>query len=169
MHVMSEFSKLLRRRRQEAHLTQAHLAQRVGIDQQTISRWERGTSTPARDVLSRIARTFGEPDENWVQIAGRGTASGAPRLSLPVRSRMDRLPLGDLTPSNFERFTSYLLEMRYPKAAIARAGGHGHAQGGADILVRTSDGLQSVPVQASKEVRSGSDESGSRGSRRYHG
>lgn len=141
MRSMSDLARLLRRTRQEAQLTQAQLAQRVGIDQQTVSRWERGTSTPAKDILSRIARVFGEPDENWVGVAGEETEYVVPGLALPVRPLLDRLPLEDLAPSDFERFTSCLLEVCYPNATIARVGGHGHVQGGADVLVRTSDGL----------------------------
>ena len=137
---MLDFSKLLRRRRQEAHLTQAELAQRVGVKQQSVARWERGASTPTRDTLTSIAGAFGEPDEDWVRIVGRDAASDLPRLSLPVRPRMDRLPLGELTPSEFERFTSYLLDVCYPGMRVTRVGGQGHAQHGADIHVDTSDG-----------------------------
>ena len=138
---MPEFSKLLRRRRQEAHLTQAELAQRVGVKQQSVARWERGASSPNRDTLTSIARAFGEPDDDWVRFAGRNAASDRPRLLHPVRSQIDRLPLGELTPSEFERFTSYLLAACYRGDRVTRVGGQGHAQGGADILVRTSDGL----------------------------
>ena len=142
MLAVSDFSKLLRRRRQEAHLTQAELAQRVGIKQQSVARWEQGASTPTRDTLTSIARAFGEPDDEWVRIAGRDAASSLPRLSLPVRPRMDRLPFGELTPLEFERFTSYLLAACYPGARVTRVGAQGHAQRGADILVHTSDGTQ---------------------------
>ena len=130
---------MLRQRRQETRLTQAELAQRVGVKQQTVARWEQGTSTPTRDTLTSIARVFGEPDDEWVRIASRDAASDLPRLSPPVRPRMDRLPLGELTPSEFERFTSYLLKACYPSATVSRAGGQGHAQRGADIHVRISD------------------------------
>ena len=54
---------------------------------------------------------------------------------------MDRLPLGELTPSDFERFAFFVLAARYPDAHVARVGGQGHAQQGADILVRTPDGI----------------------------
>ena len=91
--------------------------------------------------MASIARVFGEPEDDWIRITGRGAASGLPRLSPPVRPRMDRLPLGELTPSEFERFTSYLLKAAYPSATVSRAGGQGHTQHGADIHVRTSDGI----------------------------
>ena len=132
---------MLRRRRREAHLTQAELAHRVGVKQQTVGRWERGGSTPTKDTLTKIAHAFGEPADEWVRIAGRNTASEHPRLLPPVRPRIDRLPLGELTPSEFERFTSYVLAACYPDARVNRMGGQGHAQEGADIIVRTPDGI----------------------------
>ena len=52
---------------------------------------------------------------------------------------MDRLPLGDLTPSEFERFTAYLLKACYPSAIVSRAGGQGHTQRGVDLHVRIFD------------------------------
>ena len=139
---MEDFPKLLRRKRLEAHLTQAELAQRVGVKQRTVARWEHGVSTPTRDTLTNVANAFGEPEDDWVRIAGRDSTLDYPSLPLPVRPWMDRLPLGELTPPEFERFTSYLLKACYPSASISRVGGQGHAQRGADILVHTSDGTQ---------------------------
>ena len=139
---MSDFARLLSRRRQEAHLTQAELARRVGVKQQTVARWERGTSTPSRDMLTRVASAFGEPDDEWVRIAGRNDASDRLRLLAPVRPRVGYLLLGELTPKDFERFTFNLLAARHPSARVTRVGDQGHAQQGADILVRTPDGLR---------------------------
>ena len=140
-HLVSDFSKKLRRRRQEANLTQAQLAQRVGVKQQTVARWEHGGSLPASDTVASIAGVFGESEHEWVRIVGRDSASDLPKVSPPVRPLMDRLPLGELTPSDFERFTSYLLTACYPNTHVNRVGGHGHAQRGADIHVRAPDGI----------------------------
>ena len=46
-----------------------------------------GASTPTRDTLTSIARAFGEPDDDWVRIAGRDTASDLPEI---IRSRYAR-------------------------------------------------------------------------------
>ena len=140
-HVMTDFPEKLRRRRHESKLTQAQLAQRVGVKQQTVARWEHGTSGPARNMLASIARVFRESEHDWIRAAGQDVPSDLPRFSPPVRPLVDRLPLGELTPSEFERFTSYLLEACYPNTPMNRVGGHGHAQCGADIHVRTSDGI----------------------------
>ena len=113
----------------------------MGVKQQTVGRWERGGSTPTKETLTAIARAFGEPADEWVRVAGRDTASDHPKLLPPVRPRIDRLPLGELTPSEFERFTSYVLAACYPDARVNRVGGQGHAQEGADIMLRTPDGI----------------------------
>ena len=135
-----EFSSLLRRRRQKSRLTQAAFAQRVGVTQQTVARWERGGSTPTKDTLTSIAHTFGEPADKWIRVAGRETASDHTKL-LPVRPRIDYLPLGELRPSEFERFTYYLLAAYYGPR-VTPVGSQGHAQHGADILVHTCGGIQ---------------------------
>lgn len=41
-------------RRKELNLTQGELAERVGVDHNTVSRWELGTRSPLRS-LNRIA------------------------------------------------------------------------------------------------------------------
>ena len=92
-------------------------------------------------MLASIARVFRESEHDWIRAAGQDVPSDLPRFSPPVRPLVDRLPLGELTPSEFERFTSYLLEACYPNTPMNRVGGHGHAQCGADIHVRTSDGI----------------------------
>lgn len=40
------------------HLTQAELANRIGVLQQNISRWERGAATPRDDMKFRLAAFF---------------------------------------------------------------------------------------------------------------
>ena len=41
------------------HLTQAELANRIGVLQQNISRWERGAAVPRDDMKFRLAAFFG--------------------------------------------------------------------------------------------------------------
>jgi transcriptional regulator with XRE-family HTH domain len=42
-------------------LTQAQLARALGVDQQNISRWERGRSAPRDDMKILLAKFFGVP------------------------------------------------------------------------------------------------------------
>ena len=52
---MGLFDRTLRSRREELGLGQADLAKRVGVTQQTISRWENGEVVPAPKRLAKVA------------------------------------------------------------------------------------------------------------------
>lgn len=56
--------------RRSASLTQAQLAKRLGIDKQTISRWERGTNTPRWNMLPRIADALGLTEDELIGSHG---------------------------------------------------------------------------------------------------
>ena len=49
----------IRRYRLQLGLTQAQLAQQLGIRAETISQWERGITCPAAQPLLRLAKTLG--------------------------------------------------------------------------------------------------------------
>lgn len=52
--------------RDRLELTQAQFAERLGVDQGTISNWERGVTTPggpARKILATIAEGAAKPSE----------------------------------------------------------------------------------------------------------
>lgn len=53
------FAARLRELRQEAGLTQAEAAERLGLPQQTISKWERGEHTPSLKQFPAIAEAYG--------------------------------------------------------------------------------------------------------------
>ena len=44
--------------REEDGLTQAQLAERVGVSQATVSQWESGTRTPSGEAVVALARVF---------------------------------------------------------------------------------------------------------------
>ena len=48
------------RAREEARLTQEHLAERSGVSRVTINRIERGKLNPSMKTLSRLARAMGK-------------------------------------------------------------------------------------------------------------
>lgn len=52
---MGLFDRTLRSRREELGLGQADLAKRVGVTQQTISRWENGEVVPPPKRLAKVA------------------------------------------------------------------------------------------------------------------
>ena len=53
------FAARLRELRQAAGLTQAEAAERLGLPQQTISKWERGEHTPSLKQYPAIAKAYG--------------------------------------------------------------------------------------------------------------
>jgi transcriptional regulator with XRE-family HTH domain len=56
---MSESGRLLRKARQEAHLSQRSLARRTGVPQSLISAYESGTRQPGSDMFLRLLRGTG--------------------------------------------------------------------------------------------------------------
>jgi len=58
-------------RRKERGLTQAELAQRIGIAQRTVAAYECGERRPSVDVAKRLARELGM---NWTEFYDDGEA-----------------------------------------------------------------------------------------------
>lgn len=54
------FAARLRELRQAAGLTQAEAAERLGLPQHVISRWERGEHAPSLKQFPAIAKAYGE-------------------------------------------------------------------------------------------------------------
>lgn len=57
--IMSAFRDMLARLRRERGMTQAELAQRLGVSKSSISMYERGNREPELDLLERMADLFG--------------------------------------------------------------------------------------------------------------
>lgn len=57
-----KFAENLKRMRVAAGMTQAQLAQRLGVDQRTVSAWEKGVARPSFETLALICDIF---DENF--------------------------------------------------------------------------------------------------------
>lgn len=56
--MAKNISKRLKRLRKETGDSQAELAARLGVQQSTVSRWERGSSTPAGLYLATLNKLF---------------------------------------------------------------------------------------------------------------
>ena len=127
--------------RENLGLTQADLAIRVGVSQQTIARWERGNSTPSTAALEKLAAVLGLEDLETQAAEERTTYAGV-AITPPARPLVGRLPLDELTPGDFERFTHDVVSAVYGDGAdVHRVGGPGHSQGGVDVIAEnTSDG-----------------------------
>ena len=129
----SQFGALLTALRQKAGIAQqSELAALVQTSQQTISRWEAGTSRPRANQIPLLAQVLDvSPDE---LLAAAGYA-----LKETVTSFDKPFPVDGLSPESFERFCQAFLEQLYLDARVHAVGGQGHTQLGSDIDV-ISDG-----------------------------
>ena len=111
--------------------TQAELAHQLGASQQTVSRWEAGTSRPRANELAKLAALL------KVDVAELSHAAGY-TPGAPTSVSFDRpLPLPSLLPDSFEYFCLDLLSTRFHgKADVHPAGKTGHKQCGIDIEAR---------------------------------
>ncbi|MFI1361276.1 helix-turn-helix domain-containing protein [Streptomyces sp. NPDC020898] len=113
---------------------QAELARRLGIGQQTVSRWERGQTSPRGEHLQLLRATLG--------IDGTATPERRPLL--------EELPFNRLDAYQFEAFCDALASRLYPGAQeVLRYGVSGDKQHGIDIRVVTADG-ERIGIQCKK-------------------
>jgi transcriptional regulator with XRE-family HTH domain len=116
---------------------QTNLAKRLNVGQQTVSRWENGSSRPTESVLSALATLL--PDhsiEEWRALAGYVQSQSAP-VAAPL---LPDLPLASLQPDRFEDFCRDLISALYPRARVNRFGAQGDTQYGIDIEAVLADG-----------------------------
>jgi transcriptional regulator with XRE-family HTH domain len=67
---MGLFDRTLRTRREELGLGQSQLAERIGVTQQTISRWESGEIVPPPKRLARLAQALDLDSNRMLSYAG---------------------------------------------------------------------------------------------------
>lgn len=58
----------LKELREEAHLTQKQLAEKIGNVQRNISNWENGTSQPDLDTIIKLADIFGVTTDELLEV-----------------------------------------------------------------------------------------------------
>lgn len=129
------FGEKLSQLRLKAGLTQqSDLATLVKTTQQTVSRWEKGTSRPSAKQLQAMADVLNASINELLVLAGHSPTHE------PVVSYVQPFPIWALTPEIFEAFISYFLDARYPGAKVHQIGSRGHTQEGTDVEVTFSDG-----------------------------
>lgn len=130
---------IIRRGRTDLGLTQADLAAAVQVNQQSVSRWESGSSRPRRPMAVRLAEflQLGDPDA-FLAACGHELSTAA--VSRPTRPLLPRLPLASISPADFENFCRDLLKLRHEGATVNRFGSEGHTQEGVDLIARMPDG-----------------------------
>lgn len=141
------FGQLLTSLRIKAGISkQSDLATRLGVRQQTVSRWERGLSRPRNQEIERLASVLGTRQTEFLEIAGFASATVVATFERPF-------PVNALSPDSFERFCHYLLEHLYRErgARVHRAGSSGHQQHGLDISVVGSFGTHTFQCKRVEE------------------
>jgi transcriptional regulator with XRE-family HTH domain len=142
INMVENLGELLRAARVRLGWDQAQLARQLGtIGQQSVSRWERGTSRPRKAMIPQIASVLGIEAQAVLDAmaADRPPSSG---VSMPVRPLLTELPLGMLAEDVFERFSTDLAHQLYPHPDVVHGyGSRGHKQGGIDIEVCHPEGL----------------------------
>jgi transcriptional regulator with XRE-family HTH domain len=63
-------SEAIRLRREELGLDQSELAERLGVGQQTVSRWETGSGLPRRERLPQLADALDFDPSHLLRLAG---------------------------------------------------------------------------------------------------
>jgi transcriptional regulator with XRE-family HTH domain len=81
-----ELGERIKTARAEKGWKQKHLAAEVDVEPITVSRWERGATTPDLDVLRLVAEATGHPLAYFVESSDAAAAAAA---GLP--QRVDRL------------------------------------------------------------------------------
>ena len=54
-----KIGELIRKLRIENHLTQKQLAERIGVTDKAVSKWERGNGCPDISLLTELSKVFG--------------------------------------------------------------------------------------------------------------
>jgi transcriptional regulator with XRE-family HTH domain len=135
-----ETADRIKQEREQRGWTQAELAGRLPIGQQTVSRWERGKTRPNRGQVTRLLELFElDPDqlEIWLDQGGDASSEGA---LPPARPLNPDLPIGSLTAADFERFCRCLVKALHPAAEVHRFGDQGDRQDGIDLYAEEPDG-----------------------------
>jgi transcriptional regulator with XRE-family HTH domain len=141
------FGMLLASLRTKAGIAkQSELANRLGIRQQTVSRWERGLSRPRHKEVQRLASVLNTDQETLLEAAGYAHAAVAATFERPF-------PINALPPESFERFCHYFLERlyRHRGGRVHRAGSSGHQQDGIDVSVTGSFGTHTFQCKRVEE------------------
>ena len=134
-----DISDHIRKERGQRGWTQAELARRIPIGQQTVSSWERGMTRPGREQAKRLLELFEvDPDqlEVWLDLGDGSTNDAVP----PARPLNPVLPIGTLSPSDFERFCRLLVQALHPAAEVHRFGENGDRQYGIDLYAQEPSG-----------------------------
>ncbi len=126
--------RLVQLRTQVGISSQKEMAIAMGVQQQTISRWEKGSSRPREIELTKLAAVLSTDVQELKILSGHIMPS-------PVVVSFDQpFPIDSLTADSFERFSDFFIDLLHPTAKVHRFGGTGSKQDGLDIEAILEDG-----------------------------
>lgn len=126
--------RLVQLRTQVGISSQKEMAIAMGVQQQTISRWEKGSSRPREIELTKLAAVLSTDVQELKILSGYIAPS-------PVVLSFDQpFPIDSLTADSFERFSDFFISLLHPTAKVHRFGGTGSKQDGLDIEAILEDG-----------------------------
>lgn len=126
--------RLVQLRMQVSISSQKEMAIAMGVQQQTISRWEKGNSRPREIELTKLAGVLSTDVQELKILSGYIAPS-------PVVVSFDQpFPIDSLTAESFERFSDFFISLLHPGAKVHRFGGTGSKQDGLDIEAILEDG-----------------------------
>ena len=143
----------IKRLRTNADLTQAKLAEMVGVTRATVTQWETGWSQPRMGAIEKLAEVFG------VSLAALVSENALPANSLPVKGMpMGRVPLVGNThagkaclPEELDEFP----EVEVPQFLIDRDPGSYGLEVDGDCMDRVCPPGMVAVVQPGVAARSG--------------
>lgn len=153
-HLCMTSGATIQAARKRLGLNQAALAQRLGVKQQTVSRWERDLAWPPREMTARLAETL-EIDEDSLVPAVSQPPTPASTVRRPVRPRSTTLPLEHLPAETFEDFSADVVRLLFPHEEVHRYGGPGHKQLGVDIIAQRPGDQAAATFQCKRHAQFG--------------
>jgi transcriptional regulator with XRE-family HTH domain len=87
-------NRILKQERERRGWTQLYVAQQIGVDAFTISRWERGLNFPSPYALQKVSRLFGKTPEElgFSREESGGSSEAAPPPGLEGSSDTPQSP-----------------------------------------------------------------------------
>lgn len=139
-----ELGSLIKSEREKRGWEQVDLAARISREQQTISRWENGSSRPKQDDLLKLVDLFSGDVDTWLAKAGY-------HIEEPDLSLTPYLPLHNLSAENFELFCRDLVKALNPAVDVQRYGMQGHTQDGIDLFAKRGNFVQDYQCKRHKQ------------------
>ena len=113
----------IKQARAERGWKQKHLAAEVSVEPITVSRWERGATTPDLDVLGLVAEATGKPVSFFVEETSAAPAAGAGERDVTsLHDAVARIETAAVRIANESERIAALLEELRVELTRARSG-----------------------------------------------